>query len=86
MSQDATALRANFSRLLHAAFAISAEIMVAVVVLAFMHNWFSVDIHINHARHEVAVQLIVNDVQHMPVQKLLKLAGYYFNSQGLAAF
>jgi hypothetical protein len=84
MDQPTSALRASYPRLMKAGIAVMIKFMVVLVVLAFFHNLFAVDIHFNHAKHEFAVQLIVNDCQHMQLAKLLNLAGHYLVPRGLA--
>lgn len=84
MNRLAANMRTNYPQLMKASFVILTKCMLVLVALAFFHNLFAVDIHINQAKHEFAVQLIVNDCQHMQFDKLLKLAGHYLVPHGLA--
>jgi hypothetical protein len=83
MDQSSAEMRANYPRLIKAGSVIMIKIMAVLVVLAFLHNLFAVDIHINHAKHEFNVQLVLNDCQHASVDKALKLAAHYLLPRGL---
>jgi len=74
----------NYPQLMKTSFVVIAKLLVVVVMLAFFHNLFAVDIRINQAKHEFAMQLVFNDYQHMQLAKLLKLAGHYLVPRGLA--
>ena len=54
-----------------------AKLLLVLVVLGFLHNWFAVDIRINHTKHEFAVQLIVNNFKHVSADSLLEIANRY---------
>jgi hypothetical protein len=83
MDRPSTEMRASYLQLIKAGCAIMIKFMLVLVLLAFLHNLFAVDIHINHVKREFAVQLIVNDCQRASLDKVLKFAAHYFMPRGL---
>lgn len=82
MDRDLVQKHVSYPQLIKAGIVIMTKFMMVLVVLAFFHNLFAVDIHINQAKHEFAVKLTLNEAHRIPVDRLLKLAGHYFLPQG----
>lgn len=81
MNQMASGQRAGFPKIMKTVVGVIVNLVVLLFLLAFLHNVFAVDIRINHATHQIGVQLIFNDLPHVSAVKVLQYAGHFLCPQ-----